>query len=140
MQMEVENMVSVLLVEDDTNVHELLTRMLAIRGHIIIANAFNGEEAVEIFRRLACRPDVILMDYRMPLMNGIEAAEKIIDIDPSARIVFLSADAAVKDQAIKLGVCGFLKKPISCVEIVASIENHASDIMNNQRATSLATH
>jgi two-component system chemotaxis response regulator CheY len=133
-------MVSVLLVEDDTIVHELLTRMLAIRGHAVIANAFNGEEAVEIFSRLACRPDVIVMDYRMPLMDGVEAAEKIIDIDPSARIVFLSADVAVKDQALKLGVCDFLKKPISCGEIVACIEKHASDLMNDQRATSLATH
>jgi two-component system chemotaxis response regulator CheY len=138
--MEIENMVSVLLVEDDTNVHELLTRMLSMRGHTIIADAFNGEEAVEIFRRLACRPDVILMDYRMPLMDGVEAAEKIIDIDPSARIIFLSADGAVKDQAIKLGVYDFLKKPVSCVEIVACIEKHASDIMNDQRATSLAAH
>ncbi len=121
-------MVSVLLVEDDTYVHELLTRMLDIRGHKVIADAFNGAEAVDIFQHLESRPDVILMDYRMPDMNGIEATKKIIDIDPSARILFLSADGTIKDLAIESGACDFLKKPISCVEIVACIEKLASDM------------
>ncbi len=132
-------MVSVLLVEDDTYVHELLTRMLTLRGHKVLADAFDGMEAVDIFQNLGYKPDIILMDYRMPDMNGIEATKRIIEIDPSAKILFLSADGTVKDSAIESGACDFIKKPISCVEIVAFIEKHASESFQNELACSCRT-
>jgi two-component system chemotaxis response regulator CheY len=131
-------MVSVLLVEDDTNVHELLTKMLSVHGHEIVGEAFDGLEAVELFKKLGTRPEVILMDYRMPVMNGLEATKEILDIDPSARIIILTADNTIKDAALKSGVIGFLAKPISPVDIVASIEKHVSsacDLASNLSCT-----
>jgi two-component system chemotaxis response regulator CheY len=120
--MEMALVVSVLIVEDDSCVHDLLTRFLEIRGHSIAGNAFNGAEAVDIFNNLVPKPNLILMDYRMPVMNGIEATRRILEIEPLARILFLSADSRVEDEAIKAGACGFLRKPISCLEIITTIE------------------
>ncbi|MHA1943632.1 MAG: response regulator [Candidatus Thorarchaeota archaeon] len=114
--------VSVLIVEDDSCVHDLLTRFLEIRGHSIAGHAFNGAEAVDIFINLVPKPNLILMDYRMPVMNGIEATKKILEIEPLAQILFLSADSRVEDEAIEAGACGFLRKPISCSEIITTIE------------------
>ena len=119
-------MASVLIVEDDSCVHDLLTRFLIIRGHSIAGNAFNGAEAVDIFSNLIPKPDVILMDYRMPVMNGIEATKRILEIEPKARILFLSADSGIKDEAIEAGACDFLRKPISCSEIITTIDKLTS--------------
>ena len=125
-------MVSVLIVEDDSCVHDLLTRFLEIRGHSIAGNAFNGAEAVDIFNNLVPKPNLILMDYRMPVMNGIEATKRILEIEPLAQILFLSADSKVEDEAIEAGACGFLRKPISCLEIIATIEKLISFLESEQ--------
>jgi two-component system chemotaxis response regulator CheY len=120
--MEMALVASVLIVEDDSCVHDLLTRFLVMRGHSVAGNAFNGAEAVDIFINLDPKPNLILMDYRMPVMNGIEARRRILEIEPLAQILFLSADSRVKDEAIEAGACGFLRKPISCSEIITTIE------------------
>ena len=120
--MEMTIVVSVLIVEDDSCVHDLLTRFLEIRGHSIAGNAYNGAEAVDIFNNLVSKPNLILMDYRMPVMDGIEATRKILEIEPKARILFLSADNRVKDEALEAGAIDFLRKPISCLEIITTIE------------------
>jgi two-component system chemotaxis response regulator CheY len=120
--MEMALVASVLIVEDDSCVHDLLTRFLVMRGHSVAGNAFNGAEAVDIFINLDPKPNLILMDYRMPVMNGIEATRRILEIEPLAQILFLSADSRVKDEAIEAGACGFLRKPISCSEIITTIE------------------
>lgn len=128
-------MASVLIVEDDNYVHDLLSRILLIRGHSILGNAFNGAEAVDIFIKLVPKPNVVLMDYRMPVMDGIEATKKILEIDPLAQILFLSADSRVEEEAREAGACGFLRKPISCSEIVAYIERHISYLTSDQFAS-----
>ena len=130
--MEMALVVSVLIVEDDSCVHDLLTRFLEIRGHSIAGNAFNGAEAVDIFNNLVPKPNLILMDYRMPVMNGIEATKRILEIEPLAQILFLSADSKVEDEAIEAGACGFLRKPISCLEIIATIEKLISFLESEQ--------
>ncbi len=130
--MEMVIVVSVLIVEDDSCVHDLLTRFLVIRGHSIAGSAFNGAEAVDIFINSVPKPNVILMDYRMPVMDGIEATRKIIEIDPNARILFLSAEGSIKVEAIEAGACGFLRKPISCSEIITTIEKLISFLDSEQ--------
>ncbi|MHA2025808.1 MAG: response regulator [Candidatus Thorarchaeota archaeon] len=128
-------MTSVLIVEDDSCVHDLLTRFLVIRGHSIAGNAFNGAEAVDMFSNLVPKPDVILMDYRMPIMNGVEATKRIIELEPKTRILFLSADSRVKDEAMEAGACDFLRKPISCSEIITAIEKLISFLESDQRVS-----
>jgi two-component system chemotaxis response regulator CheY len=137
-QMEMVKVASVLIVEDDSCVHDLLTRFLEIRGYSIAGNAFNGAEAVDIFINLIPKPNLILMDYRMPVMNGIEATRKIIEIEPSAQILFLSADSRVKDEAIEAGACGFLRKPVSCSEIITTIDKLIS-FLESERLVSTPT-
>lgn len=121
-------MVSVLIVEDDCHVQDLLVRILLIRGFKVVGTAFNGLEAVDVFKNMILKPDIILMDYRMPIMNGIEATREIMEIDPLARILFLSADSSIMDDAIEAGAIDFLVKPISCAEIITFIEKHTSTL------------
>ncbi|MFW9810512.1 MAG: response regulator [Candidatus Thorarchaeota archaeon] len=119
-------MASILIVEDDCSLRDLLTRILLIRGFEVIGSACNGLKAVNMFKNMILKPDIILMDYRMPVMNGIDATRKILEIDPLARVLFLSADTSIKDEAMEVGAVDFLGKPISCAEIIVFIEKHTS--------------
>ena len=90
---------------------------------IVVAEAANGQQAVEEFRRH--RPDVTLMDLQMPLMNGIDATIEIRRIEPSARIVILttySGDIQVM-RAIKAGAFGYLLKGSLRKELVQVIRD-----------------
>src|SRR3954466_15803888 len=68
---------------------------------VVVAEAANGREAVEAFR--AHRPDVVLMDLRMPEMEGVEAVRRIREVDPHARVVVLTTYDADEDIARAAG-------------------------------------
>ncbi len=87
----------------------------------IVAVATNGAEAVKLAQRF--KPQVILMDVRMPEMNGVEATRRILAEFPSTRIMILSTfdeDEYVR-EALHLGAAGYLLKDISPAELIASI-------------------
>ena len=79
----------VLIVEDDSENRRLLRAALEGEGLIVVGEAGNGEEAIEIVQRDA--PDVILMDVRMPGMGGIEAARLIKKASPPTQVLMLTA-------------------------------------------------
>ena len=118
-------MLSIMIVDDEEMLHQLYGKLLELKGSQVVASAFNGEEAVEIYRGMETRPDLVLMDHRMPVMNGIGAMKEILDFDPDAQIVFLTADATVAEQAMAMGAADVLLKPFrmdvlhKTVEVVA---------------------
>jgi DNA-binding NarL/FixJ family response regulator len=90
-------------------------------GIEVVAEAENGEEAVEKARELA--PDVVLMDVRMPRVNGIEAARQIRGDVPTTKILMLTVSDEEDDlyEAIKAGANGYLLKEISVEEVAEAI-------------------
>jgi CheY-like chemotaxis protein len=117
-------MASVLIVDDDTFLHKVLERILAIGGHTVAGHAYDGAEAIELFSTANPKPDIILMDHRMPVMNGTSATREIIHIDSSSRILFISADETVRTEALESGALDFLTKPIRSAELFAAIDKH----------------
>ena len=81
-----------MIVDDDGFLHTVFERMMKILGHSVVANTYNGQEAVEKYVSMNPKPDIIIMDQRMPVMNGIDATKEILRINPSALIIFVSAD------------------------------------------------
>lgn len=104
-------MLSIMIVDDEEMLHDLYGKLLELKGYRVVASAFNGVEAVETYRDMEDRPDLVLMDHRMPEKNGLEAMREILEVDGEARIVFLTADAAVAEHAIALGAADVLLKP-----------------------------
>ena len=97
-----------------------------MEGHEIIAKAFNGEEAIEIFKTFQNYPDIILMDHRMPLKNGLETTKEMISINSESKIIFVSADYTVKNKAFEIGAIDFLEKPIDLTSLIAMVEKYTT--------------
>ena len=117
-------MATLLIVDDDVFLHKVLERILLIGGHQIIGHAYDGAQALEEFVKLNPKPDIILMDHRMPVMNGTTATREILQIDSSAKIIFISADDSIYDEAIASGALDFLTKPIRASALFEGIEKH----------------
>ena len=115
----------ILLVDDDIQFLEATEYMLKYENYDVIT-AKNGEEAVK--RYAESRPDIVLMDLKMPIMNGYDAFFKIKKDSPDAKIVFTSAYAINDEEfekAKKSGLFGLLTKPFDLIElnsIIASIK------------------
>lgn len=115
-------MATIFIVDDEPTLHELYGDILEIGGHEIVANAYDGDEAVEIFKRMSEPPEVVIMDHRMPGKDGIETTKEILEINPDIKILFASADAAIKNDALESGACNFLSKPFAIGDLLAEIE------------------
>ncbi|MFA6289221.1 MAG: response regulator transcription factor [Opitutaceae bacterium] len=119
--------ITILLAEDHAIVRQGLCALLNADGHFkIVAEARTGREAVEM--TTALKPDVILMDIAMPVLNGLEATRQILTANPAARIIVLSAHS--DDEYIKrmcaAGVCGFLEKQTSAEILTKAIREVAA--------------
>ena len=115
---------TILIVEDDKSTQRLYEMILEKSGHQVIGTAYNGEEAVKLYRTILDKPDIILMDYRMPFKDGIETTKEILqlDINNHSKIIFLSADESIKKKALLIGAISFLKKPLKINNLLNEIE------------------
>ncbi|MFD0716837.1 response regulator [Paenibacillus sp. GCM10027626] len=114
----------ILVVDDETEIREYIAGMPEW-GDIrcsVAAVAANGAEALEIARRN--RPDVLLTDIRMPVMDGIELAETLRREQPELPIIFLSAyhEFDYAKKAIRLGAVDFITKPFVAADLVWAVQ------------------
>jgi two-component system response regulator YesN len=91
-------------------------------GCTIVGEAGNGREALQLAHH--CKPDLVITDIRMPLMDGIQFAETIRSLYPHTYIIFISAyhDFVYAKQALKLGAADFITKPIDLSELLDAVE------------------
>ncbi len=115
-------MATILLVEDEFSLVRLYELVLTTFGHKIMAVANNGEEAVQKYKILPEKPDIIIMDHRMPIKNGIDATEEILEINRDAKIIFASADKEAREKAEMMGAISFKTKPFSNEKLLRNIE------------------
>jgi two-component system chemotaxis response regulator CheY len=111
------------IVDDEPMLHELYKDILEMKGHEVIGSAFNGQECVEKLTDPKNHPDVVIMDHRMPLKNGLDATREILGAKPNLRVVFVSADVSAKNEALRIGAASFIKKPFNINAFFNVIEN-----------------
>lgn len=98
------NPARVVLVEDNDIFRETLELLLGLRAEVqVIGSASGGDEAVELCARLA--PDVVLVDYRMPGMNGAETTRAVLGAAPETRVICLTA-SVTEDEIAELRAAG----------------------------------
>ena len=104
-------------------VRNLYADLLEAGGHEVVATASDGAKGVEVFSALDPKPDVVIIDYRMPIKNGIDAMKEMLAICDWVRIVFASADTTVEGDAIEFGASAFLKKPFSFADLMGAMDD-----------------
>jgi two-component system, NarL family, response regulator len=122
--LEVRSMgpLTIMVADDHPVVREGLVAMIERQSNMqVVAQAGNGREAIDKF--LARKPDVGLLDLRMPLMNGIDAVAEICDKEPGARLIILSTYQGQEDiyRALRAGALGYLLKDAPVEDLVESI-------------------
>jgi two-component system chemotaxis response regulator CheY len=113
---------TILVVDDEVYLQDLYADLLGIVGHQIVDTAFNGEEAVLKYEAMQVKPNLVIMDHRMPIKNGVEATKDILAIDPHAKILFISADVSQEARVQEIGAVGFLEKPFPMDKLFRTID------------------
>jgi DNA-binding NarL/FixJ family response regulator len=119
-------MTSVLLVDDHAVVRAGLAALLHGADHMeVVAQAADGQEGVELAARL--RPDVVLMDLSMPVLDGVAATKRIVAEVPGTQVVVLTsfADRRHVTEAMSAGAVGYLVKDCDPREIITAVRSAA---------------
>jgi response regulator NasT len=109
----------ILVAEDETIIRLDLVEMLTEAGYEVVAQAENGLRAIELTNEF--KPDLAILDVKMPQLDGISAAEKIISIAPVLMLTAFSQKELV-DRARDAGVMAYVVKPFSINDLVPAIE------------------
>jgi DNA-binding NarL/FixJ family response regulator len=117
--------ISVAIVDDHPVVLRGLEALIEAEPDMtVVATAHDGEEAVR--RVIATRPDIVVMDIRMPTCDGVEATERILAAHPEIRVILLSGDLGPSVvTALKAGACGYLSKDTADRDLVSGIREAA---------------
>ncbi len=111
--------VRILVAEDEALIRMDLVEMLQEAGYTVVAQATNGEEAIALANEH--RPDLAILDVKMPILDGISAAEKIISIAPVLMLTAFSQRDLV-ERARDAGVMAYVVKPFTIGDLVPAIE------------------
>ncbi len=114
--------VRVMVVDDQRLMREGLRILLELGPDIeVVGEASDGAEALARYEEL--KPDVVLMDVRMPVMDGVEATRRLTESDPSARVIILTTfdDDAYVFDGLRAGALGYLLKDVSGSELADAI-------------------
>ncbi|CAB4782453.1 unannotated protein [freshwater metagenome] len=111
--------IRILVAEDEALIRMDLVEMLGEAGYEVVAEASDGEQAIELAK--LHKPDLAILDVKMPILDGISAAEKIIAIAPVLMLTAFSQRELV-ERARDAGVMAYVVKPFSIGDLVPAIE------------------
>jgi len=110
------------VVDDEEFIRDLYRDVFESNG-MTVFSAQSGDEAVTLFKSMKHKPDVIIMDHRMPGKDGIETTKEILRLDPTVPIVFSSADETARDEALAAGAVSFWTKPFPMTMLVSAMRD-----------------
>lgn len=114
--------IRILLADDQSLFRESLHAFLSLQpGYSVVGEASNGEEVLHLAKKL--KPDVVLMDVRMPVMDGVEATRRLHQTQPDCRVIMLTTfdDDEYVFEALREGAIGYLLKDISADKLFEAI-------------------
>jgi len=114
---------TVFIVEDDPSLQSLYEKILSHYGYEVSGIAGDGEQAVQMFNSFQLKPDLILMDHRLPIKDGLQASIEILQTARGTKILFASADKTIKDRVLSIGITSFIEKPFDLNDLIEKIQN-----------------
>ena len=128
----------ILLVDDEEVVRRSFARLLRQAGHLV-TEAADGVKAVEAYRRAEPPPQLVILDLDMPILTGEETQDRLLNVDPDARILFVSGhDEPSRELAVHArGALGFLRKPCDGKVLLRAVsdalKNEADHLQHEER-------
>jgi len=114
---------SVAIVDDEAGVVRTYELLFKRRQIPLAFTALDGIDAIEKFKASMPKPKVVIIDYRLPSMSGVELMEKLLAIEPDTRVIFISGDDSIKESVLRTGADIFLKKPTKISDITESVNS-----------------
>ena len=111
-------MATILICDDSEYIRKTISKIVQDIGHEVVGLATNGEEVVDMYVKL--RPEIVTIDVVMPKKHGIDALKDIINIDPHAQVIIVSAvthEPLIK-RGLEIGALNFITKPFTVNEFV----------------------
>jgi len=114
-------MANILIADDSDAIRLVLKDILSIGEHEVVGEAVDGDEAVDMFRNL--NPDLMLLDLAMPKKDGLTVVNEVIDFNPNAKIILITAsdDQKVISQCLEKGASDYISKPFDFNNVLKSI-------------------
>lgn len=117
--------IRILIADDIEETRNLIVRLLSIKDqeYEVVAQATNGQEVIDLIPKV--RPDIVLMDINMPILNGLESAEILESKYPEVMVIIMSvqSDHEYLKKAMFIGAKDYIVKPFTSDQIVTAIEN-----------------
>jgi len=116
-----------MIVDDSMLIRKKITREFDRSKFDLVASAENGEQAIEYFKMF--QPEIVTMDITMPLFNGIQCIERLVEINPDVKILVISAlkDWDTGMEALEKGAQGFINKPVTQQSLIDALETLIED-------------
>ena len=126
---------TVLVVDDEAHIRKFVTLILRQLGCTSFLEAANGEEAIAAYQ--SERPNLVLMDVNMPLMDGIEALRRLKAADPDAKVVMLTSlvNRDTIMSALELGAISYIRKDTPKDEIAKALSETIDDCFGSENET-----
>ncbi len=112
-----------MIADDSDAIRLVLKDILSIGMHTVVAEAVNGDEAVELFFKIS--PDLLLLDLAMPKKDGLSVLKEIMEKNPKAKIVLITAsdDQKIITQCLQIGASSYISKPFDFNEVLKQIND-----------------
>jgi len=117
-------MCKILIAEDDPLIRNLFKEILIRNGYDII-EAVDGEDALIVYDKLHKKPDIIIVDFRMPKINGLELTQEILSRDPNSNIIMVTGDPAMNQEILNNSGVIYKEKPVNLDEFLKEIHSLA---------------
>jgi two-component system response regulator AtoC len=123
--------IKILIVDDELYMRSILTKVIKAANYHTVG-AENGREAIALFKKT--EPDIVLLDYKLPDINGLEVLQELKKIRNDFNVIMLTAHGNVKDavKAIKIGAYHYLTKPFDNEELLIEIEKACDHLKLNK--------
>jgi len=109
----------ILIAEDTDSVRYALRLVLEHLGHEVVGFATDGEDAIAKYKSM--QPELVVMDVRMPVMDGLTCTSLLAKDDPSAKVVIVTGSRTTENEAREAGASGFVEKPFGVSELNQAI-------------------
>lgn len=124
-------MCKIMIVEDNHHIRTLFKNILKNRGYDIVDVA-DGGKAIKIYDSMDQKPEIIVVDYRLPTLNGLELTQEILTRDPSSRILMITGDPRINQNVETEYGIKLRAKPIHMDDFVSEIDLLNDEVESNR--------